>query len=380
MSGTLKAQRLAADAYFSSTAAPSWSGEVQEALKEFVDHQMSIGRCLVVVTSGGTTIPLERNTVRFIDNFSTGSRGAASAEYFIKQGYAVIFLHRPGCVMPFARHFHKSIAHGMNFQLLDHLVMAKDGKNIEIASNDRVNHARCVDALKSYKQAKQLFAMHTIPFVSVNDYFYALKYIATAVQPLKERAVFYLAAAVSDFFIPDNELVEHKIQSHASVGQGLTLSLKNVPKLLGLLRYEWAPDAFYVSFKLETDEAILKQKAASSIASYGMHLVVANELKTRFHQVWLITEKAQSLLEKPEEDPDIELALTSAVSEMHFGFLADHQVHLSSTLPVSRPSWFTKTLQSIQVATHDHKQEIISVLLGGTISVLIHLLQRQYFK
>ncbi|KAG9410185.1 hypothetical protein AC1031_018216 [Aphanomyces cochlioides] len=243
MSGTLKAQRLAADAYFSSTAAPSWSGEVQEALKEFVDHQMSIGRCLVVVTSGGTTIPLERNTVRFIDNFSTGSRGAASAEYviitryclienasryFIKQGYAVIFLHRPGCVMPFARHFHKSIAHGMDFQLLDHLVMAKDGKNIEIASGDRVNHARCVDALKSYKQAKQLFAMHTIPFVSVNDYFYALKYIATAVQPLKERAVFYLAAAVSDFFIPDNELVEHKIQSHASVGQGLTLSLKNV--------------------------------------------------------------------------------------------------------------------------------------------------------
>ncbi|KAG9410184.1 hypothetical protein AC1031_018216 [Aphanomyces cochlioides] len=264
MSGTLKAQRLAADAYFSSTAAPSWSGEVQEALKEFVDHQMSIGRCLVVVTSGGTTIPLERNTVRFIDNFSTGSRGAASAEYFIKQGYAVIFLHRPGCVMPFARHFHKSIAHGMDFQLLDHLVMAKgttkcvmtlmmelaDGKNIEIASGDRVNHARCVDALKSYKQAKQLFAMHTIPFVSVNDYFYALKYIATAVQPLKERAVFYLAAAVSDFFIPDNELVEHKIQSHASVGQGLTLSLKNVPKLLGLLRYEWAPNAFYVSFKV----------------------------------------------------------------------------------------------------------------------------------
>ena len=31
--------------------------------------------------SGGTTVPLETNTVRFIDNFSSGSRGAASAEY-----------------------------------------------------------------------------------------------------------------------------------------------------------------------------------------------------------------------------------------------------------------------------------------------------------
>lgn len=31
--------------------------------------------------SGGTIVPLESRTVRFIDNFSTGSRGAASSEY-----------------------------------------------------------------------------------------------------------------------------------------------------------------------------------------------------------------------------------------------------------------------------------------------------------
>lgn len=31
--------------------------------------------------SGGTTVPLESKTVRFIDNFSVGSRGAASTEY-----------------------------------------------------------------------------------------------------------------------------------------------------------------------------------------------------------------------------------------------------------------------------------------------------------
>ena len=35
----------------------------------------------MVITSGGTTVPLEKNTVRFIDNFSTGTRGATSAEY-----------------------------------------------------------------------------------------------------------------------------------------------------------------------------------------------------------------------------------------------------------------------------------------------------------
>ena len=51
------------------------------AMQRFVEANARRGRRVVVVTSGGTTVPLERNTVRFIDNFSTGSRGARSAEY-----------------------------------------------------------------------------------------------------------------------------------------------------------------------------------------------------------------------------------------------------------------------------------------------------------
>lgn len=35
---------------------------------------------VVLVTSGGTSVPLEKNTVRSIENFSTGTRGARSAE------------------------------------------------------------------------------------------------------------------------------------------------------------------------------------------------------------------------------------------------------------------------------------------------------------
>lgn len=37
-------------------------------------------RPMILVTSGGTSVPLEKNTVRSIENFSTGKRGAASAE------------------------------------------------------------------------------------------------------------------------------------------------------------------------------------------------------------------------------------------------------------------------------------------------------------
>ena len=62
------------------------------------------------------TIPLELNTVRFIDNFSAGTRGAASAELvrvlitcvtrgreLLACGYAVVFLHRHRSMQPFMR-------------------------------------------------------------------------------------------------------------------------------------------------------------------------------------------------------------------------------------------------------------------------------------
>ena len=37
-------------------------------------------------TEGGTVVPLERRCVRFIDNFSAGSRGALSVEEFLEVG------------------------------------------------------------------------------------------------------------------------------------------------------------------------------------------------------------------------------------------------------------------------------------------------------
>lgn len=47
-----------------------------------------------MITSGGTSVPLEENTVRSVENFSTGTRGSRSAEYFLKGGHPVIFFFR----------------------------------------------------------------------------------------------------------------------------------------------------------------------------------------------------------------------------------------------------------------------------------------------
>ena len=69
------------DVFLKNNERPENLNDAKDGIREFLKYHQKIGRCVAVVTSGGTTVPLERNTVRFIDNFSTGSRGAASTEY-----------------------------------------------------------------------------------------------------------------------------------------------------------------------------------------------------------------------------------------------------------------------------------------------------------
>ncbi len=88
--------------FFDENPKPSSYDKVLSDLKCFVDAHRATKK-VALVTSGGTTVPLEKNTVRFLDNFSQGTRGSASAEYLIKEGYAVIFMHRQGSLMPFQR-------------------------------------------------------------------------------------------------------------------------------------------------------------------------------------------------------------------------------------------------------------------------------------
>lgn len=56
---------------------------------------------IILITSGGTSIKLERNTVRSIENFSTGKRGALCCEQFLYENYFVIFLYRKDSCLPF---------------------------------------------------------------------------------------------------------------------------------------------------------------------------------------------------------------------------------------------------------------------------------------
>jgi phosphopantothenate-cysteine ligase len=217
----------------------------------------------------------------------------------------------------------------------------------------------------------------------VDEYFFLLRLVAQLVKPLKERALFYLAAAVSDFFIPQKELAEHKIQSRHGP---LTLVLPQVPKLLGVLRHHWAPHAFYISFKLETDWKLLRTKAKQSIEKYAMHVVIANELKSRFEKIVLFTSQEEKILEKPEEDQEIEKKLIEILARMHYHFISTNQdqANKPNNLPVTllkdeekivfsyRPivCWTKDFIKQIK----DHQNEILGVVLGGLLSVMLNML------
>lgn len=66
---------------FHHTIKPAESFAAQiERLDAFI-KDIPKGSRIVLITSGGTIVPLERQMIRFLDNFSLGRRGAISAEY-----------------------------------------------------------------------------------------------------------------------------------------------------------------------------------------------------------------------------------------------------------------------------------------------------------
>ena len=70
----------------SNELSPDRREKLSKQLAEFentLDNWISVdlNTKIVCVTSGGTSVPLEKHTVRSIENFSTGKRGAISTEY-----------------------------------------------------------------------------------------------------------------------------------------------------------------------------------------------------------------------------------------------------------------------------------------------------------
>ncbi|KAI2605423.1 DFP-domain-containing protein [Hypoxylon fragiforme] len=299
------------NAYFNSNPPPKALPQHVAAAESFIRQHAAANRRVVLVTSGGTTVPLEKQTVRFIDNFSAGTRGATSAEYFLESGYAVIFMHRQFSLLPYSRHY----SHSTDC-FLDFLHENPDGS---VVANP-THQDKMLRVLRKYNAAKNQNCLLMIPFVTITDYLHELRAVAQLMRPLGPNGLLYLAAAVSDFFVPEDRMSEHKIQSTDATDllkqqQGpttitkeprepeeetfdnfdsspsvprskrLIVDLDPVPKFLKNLVDGWAPEGMIVSFKLETDPKILVHKAKYSLERYQHHLVIGNLLSTRKWEV-----------------------------------------------------------------------------------------------
>jgi phosphopantothenate-cysteine ligase len=310
---------------------------------------------------------LEQRAVRSLDNFSTGLRGALSVEEFLRRGYAVVHLKRQGSASPYGRVLAQALGQspqdGIAAASLDKLLDNADEtdtkttaeeeedpwlttvKPSKASTNPRTTdvsdgslqlHRRlCHDehlqrAWREWRSSRD--RLFTIDFRTVEEYLDRLHECATALHDAGALAMVYLAAAVSDYYVADK--VEHKIQSDDNE---LVLRLQPVPKVLGLLRTKWAPKAFCVSFKLETDFALLQQKAERAVSKYGVHMVVGNILETR-HQIVYVLHPPRTIDNSTPPNPsewtlkEVSKTLTQVLEselidfcvEQHFRFISQH--------------------------------------------------------
>jgi len=199
----------------------------------------------------------------------------------------------------------------------------------ELSLNPRlVNSPLLQSTLRTYKHIQQQGLLLTIDFRTVDEYLHKLQLCSESLNICGSLGLVYLAAAVSDFYIPEEKKVLHKIQSRdygiksqasssassfeendeavnamqVQSDNTLTLTLYPVPKVIPSLRKQWCPNAFVISFKLETDSSILQQKSVLAMGRNDVHLVIGNELATRYEKVFILSRKNDGFVDSLDED------------------------------------------------------------------------------
>uniref|UniRef100_A0A0A9XQ10 Phosphopantothenate--cysteine ligase n=1 Tax=Lygus hesperus TaxID=30085 RepID=A0A0A9XQ10_LYGHE len=166
--------------------------------------------------------------------------------------------------------------------------------------------------------------MLLISFISLTEYLWLLKEATAALKNHKSKALLYLAAAVSDFYIPYDQLAEHKLQSSDGAPD---IKLALVPKILAPLVSKWVPQALTISFKLETDPKILLKKCHDALNKYKHRIVIGNLLATRRTAVIIVTPTEQYTLELSPDDiaagVEIEAKLVADITRRHEMFIAE---------------------------------------------------------
>lgn len=233
----------------------------------------------ILVTSGGTKIPIDR--VRDITNMSKGTFGSKIATELLKMEHSVVFFKAKGSVAPFE----------LKLDLRLSGFHENYGKLI-------VEYTKLAPLVHKYSEYE---------YATFDQYAERLKFIIGVEQP----DVIVLAAAVSDYGVEN--FVDGKMRSN----NDYQIKLKQLPKLIYHIK-EWAPKAKLVGFKMlvNSRDYELIEASKRSIADNKCDMIVANdlqEIKDNKHRVHLVfPEKEHMTFTTDPNDPNY---LARAVAE-----------------------------------------------------------------
>jgi phosphopantothenate-cysteine ligase len=113
-------------------------------------------------------------------------------------------MHRQFSLQPFSRHYSHSTNPFLDFLDIDPPENDVVPPRISVTPKKRTD---LLQVLTAYKKVHELGTLHSLTFVTINDYLWLLRAVSQEMAVLKRKAMFYLAAAVSDFFLPQQKMV-----------------------------------------------------------------------------------------------------------------------------------------------------------------------------
>ncbi|XP_051493643.1 phosphopantothenate--cysteine ligase-like [Apus apus] len=158
-------------------AAGEAAAEAERRVRGWAAGLAARGRRVALVTSGGTQVPLEARAVRVLENFSSGRRGAGSAERLVAAGYGVCFLHRARSAFPWARALPPS-----GPALLDALRPLPGPPPAVVAEPAAL--PALLPALRAYRRATRDGLLLALEFTGLGEYLALLRAAARALAPL----------------------------------------------------------------------------------------------------------------------------------------------------------------------------------------------------
>jgi hypothetical protein len=120
-------------------------------------------------------------------------------------------MHRQFSLQPFSRHYSHSTNPFLDFlEIENDDAASRSTPRISVTPEKR---ADLLEVLTMYKAVQAAGTMLTLAFVTVNDYLWLLRAVSQELAVFRSRVLYYLAAAVSDFFLPRRKMVSNRSEN-----------------------------------------------------------------------------------------------------------------------------------------------------------------------